>query len=148
MLIAKPLTLQEATEFVARLHRHNLPVYRDKFRIGAENDGILCGVAQVGRPIARMLDDGRTLEVVRLCTDGTPNACSFLYARAARIAELLGYSRIVTYITATENGGSLLAAGFVKTADVKWKSWNNDKRTGRKDALPVDKQRYERQLRP
>jgi hypothetical protein len=95
-----------------------------------------------------MLDDGRTLEVVRLCTDGTPNACSFLYARAARIAELLGYSRIVTYITATENGSSLLAAGFVKTADVKWKSWNNDKRTGRKDALPVDKQRYERQLRP
>ena len=86
-----PLELKVANEYVAMLHRHHDPVYRDKFRFGASLDGKLVGVIQVGRPVSRNLDDGKTLEVVRLCTDGTKDVCSFLYSKAARIAKEMGY---------------------------------------------------------
>lgn len=72
------LSLKEANEFIAKNHRHHQPVYRDKYRMGVEVDGVLCGVEQVERPVSRHLDDGKTLEVVRLCVlDGVKNACSF-----------------------------------------------------------------------
>ena len=80
---AIPLELSAANEFVAKLHRHHAPVYRDKFRIEAVVGGKLVGVVQVGRPVSRNLDDGKTVEVVRLCTDGTKDVCSFLYAKTA-----------------------------------------------------------------
>ena len=60
------------------------------------------GVAICGRPVARRLDDGYTLEVNRLCTDGTPNACSILYAAAYRAARAMGYNKVITYILDTE----------------------------------------------
>lgn len=114
---AKAITQAEACEFVERLHRHHKPC-RDKYRVGAvDDDGRLVGVAQVGRPLARMLDDGETLEVLRLCTDGTPNACSFLYSRCARIAKELGYKKIITYILESETGASLKASGWTLEAD-------------------------------
>lgn len=79
--VAQPLELKDANLFVASLHRHHPPVHRDKFRIGcADKNGNLLGVVQIGRPVARALDDGETVEVVRLCTDGTKNVCSFLYS--------------------------------------------------------------------
>ena len=53
-----------------------------------------------------------TLEVTRLCTDGTKNACSFLYGKAARAAFALGYRRIGTYTLPDEGGASLRAAGW------------------------------------
>ena len=112
MLRAVPIELGEANAFVDALHRHHGPVVRDKFRVGVEKDGKLVGVAQVGRPVARRLCDGRTLEVVRCCTDGTKNACTFLYSRCARIAEEMVYSRIITYILESESGISLKASGW------------------------------------
>ena len=111
-LFAVPLELKEANAFVGELHRHHVPVHRDKFRVGVSDGSKLVGVAQVGRPVSRVLDDGQTLEVVRLCTDGTKNACSFLYSRCARIAEELGYRRIITYILESECGSSLKASGW------------------------------------
>jgi len=80
------LPLATANAFVARLHRHHRPVVGHKFSLGAMLGGELVGVVIVGRPVSRMRDDGRTLEVTRLCTDGTKNACSFLYGAAARAA--------------------------------------------------------------
>ncbi len=71
----------------------------------------MVGVVQVGRPASRNLDDGKTVEVVRLCTDGTKDVCSFLYAKAARIAKEMGYEKIITYILESENGSSLTDAG-------------------------------------
>lgn len=112
MLKAVPLELKEANAFVGELHRHHIPVHRDKFRVGVSDGKRLVGVAQVGRPVSRVLDDGETLEVVRCCTDGTKNACSFLYSRCARIAEELGYKRIITYILESEDGSSLKASGW------------------------------------
>lgn len=107
-----PLPLDEANAFVAQHHRHHQPVIGHKFSIGvADESGEVRGVAIIGRPVARMLDDGLTLEVTRLATDGCPNACSALYSAAWRATKALGYRRIGTYILDTEPGTSLVAAG-------------------------------------
>lgn len=142
-----PLSLKEANEFVEKLHRHHDPVHRDKYRIGAEKNGVLVGVVQVGRPVSRILDDGKTLEVVRLCTDGTPQACSFLYSAAARAAKELGYRKIITYILETEPGTSLLAAGWRHEADTRGHKWGCPSRPRNTTAPTVDKQRWGKDLR-
>ena len=139
---AVPLTREQAAVFVARVHRHHGPLVRDKFRIGAELDGRLVGVVQVGNPCARGLCDGLTLEVSRCCTDGTPNACSWLYSRAARVAREMGFARIVTYILDSESGASLVASGWRKEADTKGKSWNHASRPRQTSAPVCDKQRW------
>ena len=112
MLQVVPVELKEANAFVDTLHRHHSAVVRDKFRVGVSQDGKLVGVAQVGRPLSRMLCDGKTLEVLRCCTDGTKNACTFLYSRCARIAREMGYEKIITYILESETGVSLQASGW------------------------------------
>lgn len=109
---AIPLTLAEANQFIEKHHRHHHKVIRDKFRVGCEVGGKLVGVATVGQPLARLLCDGYTLEVTRLCTDGTKGVCSFLYSRCARIAKEMGYKKIITYILETEDGTSLKASGW------------------------------------
>ena len=146
MMKAVPIELRQANEFVERLHRHHKPVHRDKFRIGCEVDGKLAGVVQVGRPVARALDDGTTVEVVRLCTDGTPNACSFLYGRAARVAKDLGYSRIITYILDTETGTSLRASGWKFDGMTHGGSWDCPSRPRNTKAPTCAKQRYVKDL--
>ena len=122
---AIPLELKEAQEYINNIHRHHQASHRDKFRIGAEVGGKLVGVIQVGRPVARRLDDGKTLEVLRLCTQGEKDVCSFLYSRAARIAKEMGYTKIITYILETETGTSLKASGWhLEAANVGGTDWN------------------------
>lgn len=127
---AIPIELKDANTFVSQLHRHHDPVYRDKFRFACVDDqGIMHGVIQLARPVSRMLDDGLTIEVVRCCTDGTYNACSFLYSRAARIAKEMGYTKIITYILESESGTSLKASGWIIDANnVGGGSWNRPSR--------------------
>ena len=112
MLTLTPINLKTANAFVQQHHRHHKPTRGHKFSIGVSDNGALVGVAICGRPVARRLDDGYTLEVNRLCTDGTPNACSILYAAAYRAARAMGYNKVITYILDTENGASLKAAGY------------------------------------
>lgn len=107
-----PVTFTEASAFVAMWHRHHNPPVGHKFSIGVALGEQLVGVAMVGRPVARHLDDGLTLEVNRTATDGTPNANSMLYGAAWRAAKALGYSRLITYNQAGESGASLRAAGW------------------------------------
>jgi hypothetical protein len=107
-----PCELDEANAFVAQHHRHHKPVVGHKFSIAVADGDRVCGVAIIGRPVSRMLDDGWTMEVVRCCSDGTPNACSKLYSRAWRAAERMGFRRMVTYILDTEHGTTLNAAGW------------------------------------
>ena len=104
-----PISLSEANAFVAPWHRHHKPVVGHKFSIGCEADGRLAGVAIVGRPVSRYLDDGKTLEVNRLCTDGTKNACSFLYAAAARAARAISESSPIRWTPRAEQACTLLA---------------------------------------
>lgn len=139
---AIPLELAAANEFIANLHRHHDPVYRDKFRVGALVDGKLVGVVQVGRPVSRYLDNGENIEVVRLCTDGTKNVCSFLYAKAARIAKEMGYKKIITYILESESGTSLKAAGWEQEAVTNGVTWNRKSRPRNTTAPTVPKKRY------
>lgn len=108
----RPISLKEANRYIIENHRHHDKVQGHKFSEGAFVDGKLVGVAVVGRPVSRHLDDGLSLEVTRLCTDGTKNACSILYGRCARIAKEMGYKRIYTYILASESGASLRASGW------------------------------------
>lgn len=129
MLEAIPLELKEAQAFINENHRHHIASHRDKYRVGAENGGKLVGVVQVGRPVSRNLDDGKTLEVLRLCSNGDKDVCSFLYSRAARIAKELGYKKIITYILETESGTSLKASGWkLEAENVGGCSWDRPSR--------------------
>jgi len=110
-----PVSFQQACEFVAAHHRHHRPPIGHKASVGvATSDGILRGVAIIGRPVSRVLaaDTQPTLEVVRSATDGTRNANSMLYAAAWQIARGMGYRRLVTYTQEGESGASLRAAGY------------------------------------
>lgn len=89
MLTLTPVTLATANAFVNAHHRHHKATAGHKFSIGCAKDGELVGVAIVGRPVSRYLDDGWTLEVNRLCTTGEKNACSILYAASARAAKAM-----------------------------------------------------------
>ena len=110
-----PMGRDQANEIVKALHRHHPPVVGFKFALGCVDGSRLVGVAICGRPVARMLDDGWTLEVTRVATDGTRNACSKLYGAAWRVARAMGFCRLVTYTLDSESGASLRGAGFVKT---------------------------------
>lgn len=106
------IELKEANAFVEYHHRHHKAVTGHRFSLACVEAERLCGVAIVGRPVARNIDQIHTVEVLRLCTDGTPNACSFLYGACRRAAKALGYQRIITYILIDEPGTSLLASGW------------------------------------
>lgn len=112
MLAIVPISFDDAKAFIRQHHRHHVPPQGHKFSIAASDGERIVGVACIGRPVARMLDDGWTLEVTRLATDGTANACSFLYARAWRIVQAMGFRRLITYILDSEPGVSLAAAGW------------------------------------
>ncbi|MCD8148749.1 MAG: hypothetical protein LUE92_04105 [Clostridiales bacterium] len=128
MLELTPVTLREANDFVSQHHRHHKPTVGHKFSIGVKEDGILVGVAICGRPVSRRLDDGKTLEVSRLCTDGTKNACSMLYGAAYRAARAMGYRRVVTYILESEPGTSLKAAGYHCEGRAGGLEWNGKRK--------------------
>lgn len=136
-------SLADANAFVKVHHRHHKPVIGHLFSLGAVLGDELVGVAIVGRPVARMRDDGTTAEVTRLCTNGTRNACSFLYGAAARAAFALGFRRIGTYILASETGGTLKAAGWRLIGQTKGGSWSRPERL-RDDKHPLEpKQLFE-----
>jgi hypothetical protein len=122
-LTVVPLSFAEACEGVDRLHRHHKPPRGHKFSLGVERlDGFRVGVAIVGRPVARAFDNGLTVEVTRVATDGTPNACSALYAAAWNTAREAGYRRILTYTQDGESGASLRAVGWTRVAELNPRS--------------------------
>lgn len=119
-----PISLTEANAFVSARHRHHKPVVGHKFSIAAAANDTVHGVVIVGRPVARHLDDGMTLEVNRCCTDGTRNACSMLYGAAWRAAKALGYGRLITYTLPEEGGASLRASGWTLIGQRGGGNWN------------------------
>ena len=124
-----PCSLDDAKAFVTALHRHHKAPLGGLWAVAAaDGTGRVVGVAVVGRPVARMLDDGWTTEVTRLCTDGARNACSLLYGAARRGALARGYVYGLTYVLATESGGSLLASGWRRAAEVKGAEWSRPSR--------------------
>jgi hypothetical protein len=131
-----PLTLELANAYVAAHHRHHGPVRGHRFSLGLIGEGGLRGVVIVGWPVARLPDDGLSAEVTRLCTDGSPNAASALYAAARRVAREMGFLRIVTYTLADEPGTSLRAAGWRCVGEADGGSWDTPSRR-REDDHPT-----------
>jgi hypothetical protein len=139
-----PVTLREACAFVEQHHRHHKPPQGALFAIGCGAEEIV-GVAIVGRPVARMSDDGWTAEVTRLCTLGTRNACSMLYQASWRAARAMGYQKLITYTLPEEGGASLRAAGWKLIGEAGGGSWSRGSRP-RVDEHPTqEKFRWERE---
>jgi hypothetical protein len=129
------------------------------FAVALERGGDVIAVATAGRPVARGLDDGFTLEVNRVCVVGEErNANSALYGAIGRAAKALGYRRLVTYTLTSESGASLKASGFGEPIDIGSRSWQDDNNPDlrprmdvtlwgeRKNAAGVAKFRWERCL--
>ena len=113
-----PVSFKDACGFVQMWHRHHKPPVGHKFSVGvSDSEGVLHGVAMIGRPVARHMDDGDTLEVNRTATDGSPNVNSMLYGAAARGSFAMGYRRLVTYTQEGESGSSLRGAGWKVVAE-------------------------------
>lgn len=125
-----PCTIKEASDFVNKYHRHHNASVSGKFCIAVGDDTIIHGVAMCGRPVSRMLDDGFTIEINRVCTDGEPNACSMLYGACCRIAKAMGYSKIVTYTLESECGSSLKASNFQCEGRAGGTHWNGIRNKG------------------
>ena len=147
MLSLVPVSLKEANAFVEKHHRHHKSVVGHKFSLGCVKAGELVGVAIVGRPVSRYLDNGKTLEVTRLCTTGEQNVCSFLYGAAARAAKALGYEKIITYTLDDEPGVSLRAAGWLCAGLAGGISWSGQRRATPGQYPAQMKKRYEKTLR-
>lgn len=136
-LEARPISREEAHAFIRAHHRHHAPPPGELWRHAVmDSEGVLRGVALVGRPVARALDDGLTCELTRMATDGAANACSMLYGAWRRAALAKGYRRGITYILAEETGSSLKAAGLVPLWTVKGRSWDCPSRP-RQDKHPT-----------
>lgn len=136
-----PLTLKQANDFVSMHHRHHRRAVGHRFSIGAVKGGELVGCAIVGRPVARKTDQNLVAEVVRLCTDGTKNACSILYAASARAARAMGYSSIQTFTMDSEGGASLRASGWTRGHETPGRSWAVPSRD-REDSHPLGTKRH------
>lgn len=144
-----PITLREANNFVLTHHRHHKPTVGHILSLAVSCDaGSVRGVAIIGRPVARALQDGWTAEVLRCCTDGTRNACSMLYGAAWRVVKNMGYRKLITYTLPEEGGASLRGAGFHCVGIAGGGSWNTPSRP-RVDSHPTQsKLRWEYETTP
>lgn len=142
----RPCDFQTARNFVGWHHRHNKPPVGHKFSIACYDGDRLCGVAMVGRPIAKAYDDGMTLEVNRCCTDGTRNACTILYGAACRAAKALGYKRIYTYTRQSEPGTSLKASNWTCEGEAGGTHWTGHRYEQMEMRLDEMKVRWRRDL--
>jgi hypothetical protein len=140
-------TLEEANAYVRQFHRHHGKVLGARFCLAvADRSGVVRGVAIVGRPSARLLDDKQTLEITRVATDGYKNACSMLYAAAWKAARAIGYRRVVSYTLISEPGASLRALGWRQVNNRGGRSWNKGMRAGKRRDTPttyIKKNRWE-----
>jgi len=145
MMRIVPITFRYAQQFVKDYHRHNPNVVGCKFSIGCQSDDGIVGVAICGRPVSRHLDDGKTLEINRVCTDGTRNACSMLYSACCRIAKEMGYQKIITYTLQSEDGASVKASNFTCDGEAGGTHWTGKRNRGQ--SIPHEmKVRWHRDL--
>lgn len=137
-LFVAPITVREANAFVEQYHRHHPPVRGHRFSLAAVDDsGRVRGVCVVGRPVSRGSGDHHDVaEVTRLATDGTRNACSFLYGAAARTCRAMGFLRLQTYTLPEEGGASLRAVGWHLEAMTKGGQWVHTDGKPRRQDLP------------
>jgi len=134
-LTVVPCFITDAKRFVAKHHRHNLAPVSGLFAVGLMDGGELVGVGIAGRTVARMLNDGFTIEITRCCTLGTPNASSMIYGAICRAAKALGWRKAITYTREDEPGTSLRASGFTCVAKTAAATWDTPSRARRSETL-------------
>lgn len=117
-MVLRPSTLHEANAYVAAWHRHSRPVRGCRFCLAAVESGQVVGVAIVGRPLARALQRPEVAEILRVATNGHPNACSFLYGACRKAWQAMGGQVLLTYTLASESGSSLRGAAFRRVAEL------------------------------
>lgn len=141
-----PITFRKASEYINANHRHHRATVGCKFCICVvDDDRNIHGVAVAGRPVSRHLDDGLTLEINRVCTDGTRNVCSMLYGACCRIAKEMGYSRVITYTLVSEDGASLKASNFIFDGTAGGTHWTGERNRGQE--IPAEmKKRWVKHL--
>ncbi len=123
-----PLTLKEANIHIAKHHRHHKRVVGHRFSLGCLDGDRMCACVVVGRPVGRNTDQRMVAEVTRLCTDGTMNSCSILYAAAARACKSMGFWWIQTFTLPEEGGASLRASGWTEDGESPGGSWSSTSR--------------------
>lgn len=131
MITARPITIRDASAYVARWHRHLNPPRGALFALSAYRAGAVepCGVILVGRPVGRGLQDGVTCEVLRCAVpEGERNAASFLYGKAKRAAQALGYLRCVTSTLVSEGGATMRAIGAQLDGEDRGREWTTPSR--------------------
>lgn len=140
-----PIALRDANGFVLAHHRHHGASRGCICCVAVAEGDAIVGVAIIGRPVARRLQDGWTAEVTRVCViEGQRNVCSMLYGASWRAVRALGYKRLVTYTLPREGGASLRAAGFALVGQVGGGTWSRRERP-RIDTHPLqEKLRWER----
>lgn len=144
-----PISLKLANDWVGTYHRHNKPVPGHKFSVAVISDFEIQGVAIAGRPVSRMLDNGMTLEVLRVCTkpDAPKNCCSMLYRACWRAWKAMGGNRMITYTLQAEYGASLRAAGMRLTKEIESReglaNWTNRPNRKQQEATVAPKYRWE-----
>lgn len=144
MLFVQPVTLREARAFVERHHRHHGAPQGGILAVAVNDGEHVVGVGIMGRPVARMLQDGFTAEITRVCVlGGFKNACSLLYRACTRAAFALGYRRVITYTLANEPGTSLRGAGFRTLGVAGGGQWSRPSRPRVSTAHPDQKHLWE-----
>jgi len=142
-----PTTIKKANDFVEKWHRHSgrTSVDSGRWAIGCYSGDVIVGVAIVGNPVSRLLTDGWTAEVLRVCVlpDAPKNSCSLLYGACWRAWRAMGGARMVTYTLQKENGASLRAVGWTPNA-VKGGQWDRPNRPRKhQDIYLEEKYRWE-----
>lgn len=137
------IALAQANAYVTQFHRHLNGVVGHLASRALYDDAALRGVIVLGRPVARHQDDGATVEVLRVCTDGSRNACSKLYGAARRYAKANRMTRVITYTLPDEPGASLKASGFICTGSTDGGSWARPTRDRADKAPTCAKLRWE-----
>ena len=122
-----PCSLAEANFFVAQHHRHHGEVTGHKFSLALASGDCIRGVTIVGRPVARRLDDGWTLEVLRGHRWLEKRLLGPIRSCLAR-CRALGYRQLVTYTLASEPSTSLIAAGWTCIGKAGGGSWSRASR--------------------
>jgi hypothetical protein len=151
-LKVKPVTLRVANNLVTNFHRHNKKVQGHRFSLAATYENEIVGVAIVGRPIARKLDDELTAEITRVCVlDTAPkNTCSFLYGRCWRVWQQMGGLRMITYTLQSESGSSLKAGDWKIMGETQdWKAgkgWTTRKNREWQQVHSEKKYRWEKNV--
>lgn len=146
-LAAREVAFRDASALVNMYHRHHGSPVGHLFSGGVWDGEVLCGAVIAGRPVARKLDDGDTVELTRVVSDGTRNACSKAMGWAIREARRRGFTRVITYTLESEPGGSLRAVGFREVGASAGGSWSRPSRERTQECHPLaPKRRWEIRL--